>query len=108
MLERQVLDRLVLARLQLARARDSGIRVSDGELAQAIESVASRNRMTQEQLRARLVQETGEAAGGTVLSVPQSSIQTVDGRPVVFVAGDDGIRGDLLQAGLETVAAESG
>lgn len=56
-LERQVLDRLVLARLQLARARDSGIRVSDGELAQAIESVASRNRMTQEQLRARLVQD---------------------------------------------------
>lgn len=43
-------------------------------------------------VRARLVQETGEAAGGTVLSVPQSSIQTVDGRPVVFVAGDDGIR----------------
>ncbi|GGA86346.1 chaperone SurA [Arenimonas soli] len=56
-LERQVLDRLVLARLQLARARESGIRVSDGELAQAIESVASRNRMTQDQLRARLVQD---------------------------------------------------
>ena len=56
-LERQVLDRLVLARLQLARARDSGIRVSDGELAQAIESVASRNRLTQDQLRARLVQD---------------------------------------------------
>ena len=56
-LERQVLDRLVLARLQLARARDSGIRVSDGELAQAIESVASRNRLTQDQLRARLVED---------------------------------------------------
>jgi peptidyl-prolyl cis-trans isomerase SurA len=56
-LERQVLDRLVLARLQLARARDSGIRVSDGELAQAIESVASRNGMTQDQLRARLAQD---------------------------------------------------
>lgn len=53
-LERQVLDRLVLARIQLTRARDSGIRVSDGELAQAIETVASRNRMTQEQLRQRL------------------------------------------------------
>ena len=56
-LERQVLDRLVLSRLQLARARDSGIRISDGELAQAIESVASRNRMTQDQLRARLTQD---------------------------------------------------
>lgn len=53
-LERQVLDRLVLARIQLTRARDSGIRVSDGELAQAIETVASRNRMTQDQLRQRL------------------------------------------------------
>lgn len=53
-LERQVLDRLVLSRLQLGRARDSGVRVSDGELAQAIESVASRNRMTGEQLRQRL------------------------------------------------------
>ncbi|ODS62902.1 MULTISPECIES: peptidylprolyl isomerase [unclassified Arenimonas] len=53
-LERQVLDRLVLSRLQLGRARDSGVRVSDGELAQAIESVASRNRMTGDQLRQRL------------------------------------------------------
>ena len=53
-LERQVLDRLVLSRLQLGRARDSGVRVSDGELSQAIESVASRNRMTGEQLRQRL------------------------------------------------------
>lgn len=56
-LERQVLDRLVLSRLQLSRARDSGIRVADGELAQAIESVAARNQMSQEQLRARLAQD---------------------------------------------------
>ncbi|MDY0021216.1 peptidylprolyl isomerase [Arenimonas caeni] len=53
-LERQVLDRLVLDRLQLNRARGSGVRISDGELAQAIESVASRNRMTGDQLRQRL------------------------------------------------------
>lgn len=53
-LERQVLDRLVLMRLQLARAEGTGIRVSDAELSQAIESVASRNRMTQDQLRQRL------------------------------------------------------
>lgn len=56
-LERQVLDRLVLMRLQLVRARDNGIRVSDGELNQAIQSVAARNRMTQDQLRARLQQD---------------------------------------------------
>jgi len=53
-LERQVLDRLVIMRLQLVRARDSGIRISDGELSQAIQSVASRNRMTEQQLQQRL------------------------------------------------------
>ncbi|WP_290887961.1 peptidylprolyl isomerase [Arenimonas sp.] len=56
-LERQVLDRLVLMRLQLVRARDNGIRVSDGELNQAIQAVAARNRMTQDQLRTRLLQD---------------------------------------------------
>ena len=56
-LERQVLDRLVIMRLQLVRARDNGIRVSDGELNQAIQSVAARNRMTQDQLRQRLTQD---------------------------------------------------
>ena len=53
-LERQVLDRLVMMRLQLARAADSGVRVSDAELSQAVQSVAQRNRMTQDQLRQRL------------------------------------------------------
>jgi peptidyl-prolyl cis-trans isomerase SurA len=53
-LERQVLDRLVIMRLQLVRAQETGIRVADGELAQAIQSVAARNRMTQEQLQERL------------------------------------------------------
>ena len=53
-LERQVLDRLVVMRLQLARARQSGIRVSDAELGQAVQSVAQRNRMTPDQLRERL------------------------------------------------------
>mgnify|MGYP006188451629 CR=1 FL=1 len=53
-LERQVLDRLVLNRLQLTRAQDTGIRVSDAELDQAIQSVASRNRLTMDQLRQRL------------------------------------------------------
>lgn len=53
-LERQVLDRLVLNRLQLTRAQDTGIRVSDAEVDQAVQSVASRNRMTMDQLRQRL------------------------------------------------------
>ena len=53
-LERQVLDRLVLNRLQLSRAQETGIRVGDAELDQAVQSVASRNRMTMDQLRERL------------------------------------------------------
>ncbi len=54
-LDRQVLDRLVVLRLQLARAQSTGIRISDAELEQAVQSVASRNRMTSDQLRQRLV-----------------------------------------------------
>ncbi len=53
-LERQVLERLVVTRLQLDRANASGIRVSDAELEQAIQSVAAQNRMTPAQLRAQL------------------------------------------------------
>lgn len=56
-LEKQVLDRLVMMRLQLVRAADTGVRVSDAELTQAIQSVASRNRLTQDQLRQRLTAE---------------------------------------------------
>src|SRR5688500_9185006 len=35
-LEKQVLERLVMMRLQVARAADSGIRVSDAEVQQAV------------------------------------------------------------------------
>jgi peptidyl-prolyl cis-trans isomerase SurA len=54
-LERQVLERLVMLRLQVARANDSGIRVSDAEIQQAVTGIANQNRMTPEQLRQRLV-----------------------------------------------------
>jgi peptidyl-prolyl cis-trans isomerase SurA len=53
-LEKQVLERLILVRLQVARAADSGIRISDAELQQAIDGVASQNHMTEAQLRDRL------------------------------------------------------
>ncbi len=53
-LERQVLDRLVLMRLQLVRASESGVRVADTELEQAIASVAQRNGLSADQLRQRL------------------------------------------------------
>src|SRR3546814_13736382 len=41
-LERQILDRLVLSRLQIERANAMGIRISDAELEQAVQSVADR------------------------------------------------------------------
>ncbi|MDZ4048439.1 MAG: SurA N-terminal domain-containing protein, partial [Pseudoxanthomonas sp.] len=39
-LERQVLERLVLVKLQVARATESGIRIGDAELNNAINAVA--------------------------------------------------------------------
>jgi peptidyl-prolyl cis-trans isomerase SurA len=53
-LERQVLERLVLMRLQVNRAGDSGIRISDQELQQAIAGIAQQNNMSVQDLRARL------------------------------------------------------
>ena len=53
-LSRQVLERLVLVKLQVTRAEGSGIRVSDQELNQAIDSIAQQNGGTVEQLRSRL------------------------------------------------------
>ena len=53
-LERQVLERLVLMRLQVNRANDSGIRISDEELQQAVASIAQQNKMSVQDLRDRL------------------------------------------------------
>jgi peptidyl-prolyl cis-trans isomerase SurA len=56
-LERQVLERLIITRLQIDRANDSGIRISDQELQQAVTQVASQNNMTIDQLRERLTND---------------------------------------------------
>ncbi|HWR95513.1 MAG TPA: peptidylprolyl isomerase [Arenimonas sp.] len=56
-LEKQVLERLIIQRLQINRAREIGIRVSDAELNQAIQSIASSNKMTLEQFQQRLKEE---------------------------------------------------
>lgn len=53
-LERQVLERLILIRLQVDRAGDSGIRISDQELQQAVAGIANQNQMTIPQLRQRI------------------------------------------------------
>ena len=45
-LERQVLERLILVKAQLQLARDSGIRVDDGQVDRAIERIAQGNNMS--------------------------------------------------------------
>ncbi|HCT28882.1 MAG TPA: molecular chaperone SurA [Stenotrophomonas sp.] len=56
-LSRQVLERLVLVKLQVARAQGSGIRVSDQELNQAMNSIAQQNGSNLDALRQRLVHD---------------------------------------------------
>jgi len=53
-LEKQVLERLIMMRLQLDRAANSGVRISDQEVQQAVASIASQNNMSVDQLRQRL------------------------------------------------------
>jgi peptidyl-prolyl cis-trans isomerase SurA len=55
-LRRQVLDRLILMKLQLQRADDQGVRVSDAEVDQAVQNVATQNKMTPDQLHAAVEQ----------------------------------------------------
>ena len=55
-LRRQVLDRLILMKLQVQRANDQGIRVSDADVDQAVQAVASQNKMSPDQLRAAVEQ----------------------------------------------------
>jgi peptidyl-prolyl cis-trans isomerase SurA len=53
-LERQVLEQMIIMRLQVDRARETGVRVSDAQLEQAMASVAQGNNMSIEQLRQRI------------------------------------------------------
>jgi peptidyl-prolyl cis-trans isomerase SurA len=53
-LERQVLERLVLVKLQVARAAETGVRVSDADLNNAVNAVAQQNGTTPDGLRQRL------------------------------------------------------
>ncbi|HJW04987.1 MAG TPA: peptidylprolyl isomerase [Rhodanobacter sp.] len=53
-LQQQVLNRLVLMRLQIQKAQDQGIRVSNADVDQAVQSVAEQNKLSPEQLRAEV------------------------------------------------------
>ncbi len=56
-LERQVLESLVMLRLQVQRAKDTGIRVNDADVDQAVQRVAENNKMSVDQLRASLAHD---------------------------------------------------
>jgi peptidyl-prolyl cis-trans isomerase SurA len=56
-LERQVLERLVLMKLQLARAEQTGVRVTDQEVDNAIAGIAQQNQLSMEQLRAQIARD---------------------------------------------------
>jgi peptidyl-prolyl cis-trans isomerase SurA len=56
-LNRQVLDRLIIDSIQLQMAQQQGLKISDRQLNETLEQVASRNGMTLEQFREALIAE---------------------------------------------------
>lgn len=56
-LERQVMERLILVKLQVGRAQETGVRVTDQEVDQAIASIAQQNGATPEQLRQQVTRD---------------------------------------------------
>ena len=56
-LQQQVLERLILENIQLQIGDRAGVRITDEELNQALESIAQRNNMTLDQLRLALQQD---------------------------------------------------
>lgn len=53
-LERQMLERLVMEKIQLQYARETGLRIDDAQLEQALQRIASRNKMSLSQFREAL------------------------------------------------------
>jgi peptidyl-prolyl cis-trans isomerase SurA len=53
-LEKQMLERLIVERAQLQLARDTGLRIDDAQLDQAIGRIAANNRLSQQQFREAL------------------------------------------------------
>ena len=53
-LEKQMLERLIMERAQLQLARDTGLRIDDAQLDQAIGRIAANNRLTPQQFREAL------------------------------------------------------
>lgn len=52
----QIIDTMITERALLMAAREKGVRVSDGEINQAVENIAAQNQMTTAQMRERVSQ----------------------------------------------------
>lgn len=61
-LERQMLERLIMDRVQLQFAKESGVRVDDAQLDQAIARIAAGNKLSPQQFRATLEKDGVEYA----------------------------------------------
>ncbi len=59
LLENQVLERLIMRELQVQRAMQTGIRISDADIDQALVNLAQQNNITVQQLR-RVIEKDGE------------------------------------------------
>jgi len=59
LLERQVLERLILREIQVQRALQTGIRVSDADIDQALVNLSQQNNITVQQLR-QVIENDGE------------------------------------------------
>lgn len=55
--ERQVLDQLILERVQLQQARNISLKVDDGMVERAINLIADNNRLTLDQMRAKVARD---------------------------------------------------
>ena len=56
-LRQQALDSLIEERVLITHARESGVKIDDGDLDRAVQSIAQQNQLTMEQLRERMRQD---------------------------------------------------
>jgi len=75
MLRKQLLDRMVLERLQLQLAVQTGIRIGESEVDQAIETIARRNNLSAENFRKALAKSGMDVAAYRAQTRDQLTIQ---------------------------------
>src|SRR5690606_31830988 len=73
-LQKQVLQRMIMEELERQEAERLGIKVSDAQVAQAVETIAQRNRITPQQLRAEV--EKGGATWNDYLADLRMQVRT--------------------------------